>query len=76
MPHNLLNQPLLLQIPQRLPRQTPIDLQTIHERGHSNKAVRLDVFVEFVAGGFVEDDGVVGLVLNYSVGEGGLVLVV
>ena len=64
MSHNLLNLPLLLQIIQRLPRQTAIDLQTIDERGDGDQAVRLDIFIEFVGGGFVEDDGVVGLVLD------------
>ncbi len=64
MPNNLLNLPLLLQIIQRLPRQTAIDLQPIDERGDRDEAVGLHVFVEFVRGGFVEDDGVVGLVLD------------
>jgi len=69
MPHHLLNLPLLLQIIQRLPRQTAIDLQAIDERGDGDEAVRLHVFVEFVRGGFVEDDGVVGLVLDCEVGK-------
>ena len=64
MSHHLLDLPLLLQIIQRLPRQTAIDLQTINERGDGDQAVGLDIFVEFVGGGFVEDDGVVGFVLD------------
>lgn len=64
MPHHLLNLALLLQIIQRLPRQTAVDLQAIDERGDGDEAVGLDVLVEFVGGGFVEDDGVVGLVLD------------
>ena len=64
MPHHLLNLSLLLQIIQRFPRQAPVDLESIHERGDGDEAVGLDVFVEFVRGGFVEDDGVVGLVLD------------
>ena len=80
MPHNLLDLSLLLQIIQRLARQTAIDLETIDERGDGDEAVGLDVFVEFVGGGFVEDDGVVGFVLDCrkrreeSVGVGRVVM--
>lgn len=66
MPHHLLNLPLLLKITQRLPRQGSIDLQPIDERGNGDEAVRLDIFVQFVGGGFVEDDGVVGFVFDFS----------
>ena len=65
VPHNLLNLPLLLQIIQCFPRQTPIDLQPIHQRRHCYQAIRLHVLVEFVRGGFIEDDGVVSFVLDY-----------
>lgn len=65
MPNHLLDLSLLLQIIQRLPCQAAIDLQSVDERGDCDEAVGLDVFVEFVGGGFVEDDGVVGLVLDY-----------
>lgn len=61
---NLLDLALLLQVIQCLPRQTPIDLQSIDKGGDGDEAVGLDVFVEFVRGGFIEDDGVVGLVLD------------
>ena len=64
VPNHLLNLTLLLQVIQCLPCETSIDLQSIDERGDGDQAVRLDVFVEFVGGGFVEDDGVVGFVLN------------
>ena len=65
VPHHLLDLSLLLQVIQRLPRQTAIDLQSIDERGDGDEAVGLHVLVEFVRGGFVQDDGVVGLVLDY-----------
>lgn len=65
MPNHLLNLPLLLQIVQRFPCQAAIDLQSVHERGDCDETVGLDVFVQFVGGGFVEDDGVVGLVLDF-----------
>lgn len=61
---NLLDLALLLQVVQRLPRQTPVDLQSIDKRGDGDEAVGLDIFVKFVRGGFIEDDGVVGLVLD------------
>ena len=64
MPNHLLDLTLLLQIIQRFPREAAIDLQPVHERGDCDEAVGLDVFVEFVRGGFVEDDGVVGFVLD------------
>lgn len=65
MPNHLLDLSLLLQIIQRFPCQAAIDFQSVHEGGDCDKAVGLDVFVEFVGGGFVEDDGVVGLVLDF-----------
>ena len=64
MPHNLLDLALLLQIIQRLPRKAPVDLQAIDEGGDGDETVGLHVFVEFVGGGFVEDDGVVGFVFD------------
>lgn len=66
MSYHLLDLPLLLQIIQCLPCEATIDLQSINEGGDCDEAVGLDVFVEFVGGGFVEDDGVVGLVLDCS----------
>lgn len=65
MSNHLLDLTLLLQVIQRLPCETAIDLQSVHERGHCDETVGLDVLVEFVGGGFVEDDGVVGLVLDF-----------
>lgn len=65
MSNHLLDLSLLLQIIQRLPCETAIDLQSVDKGGNCNEAVGLNVFVEFVGGGFVEDDGVVGLVLDY-----------
>ena len=65
MPNHLLDLTLLLQIIQRFPCEATIDLQPVHEGRDCDETVGLDVFVEFVRGGFVEDDGVVGLVLDY-----------
>ena len=69
MPHHLLDLSLLLQIIQRLPRQTPVNLQPIDQRRYRDQAIRLHVFVKFVGGGFVEDDGVVGFVFNCLEGD-------
>lgn len=65
MSNNLLNQTLLLEIGQRLPRQRAVDLESVDQCGHGDQTVGLDIFLEFVVGGLVEDDGVVGLVLNW-----------
>ena len=64
MSNNLLDLALLLQIVESLARQAAVNLQSIDESGDCDEAVRLDVFVEFVGSGLVEDDGVVGLVLD------------
>ena len=63
--NHLLDLSFLLQIIQRLPCETAIYLQSIHKGGDCDETVGLNVFVEFVGGGFVEDDGVVGLVLDF-----------
>ena len=64
VPNNLLDLSLLFQIIQRLPCQASIDLQSVHKSCYCDEAVGLDVFVEFVGGCFIENDGVVGLVLD------------
>ena len=64
MPHHLLDNTFLLQIVQRLPGQAAIDLQPVDEHGDGDEAVGLDVFVQFVRGGFVQDHGVVGFILD------------
>lgn len=64
MPHHLLNLPLILEIIQRLPRQRPINLQPIDERSDGDEPVGLDVLIQFIRGGFVEDDGMIGFVFD------------
>lgn len=61
---NLLDDALLLQV-----RQTPagngsIDLHSVDENRDGDQAVGLDILVESVGNGLVEDDGVLGLVLD------------
>ena len=69
MPNHLLDLSLLLQVVESLSRQAAVNLQPIDEGGDRDEAVRLHVLVEFVRGGFVEDDGVVGFVLDWRGGE-------
>ena len=66
MPDHFLDLALLLQIIQRFPSKTPVDLETINQRCDGDEAVRLHVLVELVGSGFVEDHGVVGLVLDFD----------
>ena len=61
---DLLDLTLLLEISQSPPCQRTVDLQSVHEGGNGDEAVRLDILVELVGSGLVEDDGVVGLVLD------------
>lgn len=64
MANNLLDLALFLQVLQTCPCQRAIDLESIDESGNGDEAVRLDVLVELIGGGLVEDDGVLGLVLD------------
>lgn len=64
--HNALDRSLLLEIIERLPGQRSVDLEAIDECGDGDEAVRLDFLLELVVGGLVEDNGVVGLVLDCS----------
>lgn len=65
MPNDLPNLPLLLQLGQRLPSEAAVDLEAVNQGSHRDQAVGLDILVELLLGGLVEDNGVVGLVLDY-----------
>lgn len=65
MSHNLLDLSLLFQIVQRLPRKTTINLKSVDKGGNRDEPIRLNIFVEFVGSGFIKDNCVIGLVLNY-----------
>lgn len=54
----------LLKVLQASASQGAVDLKSVDKGGDSDKTVRLDVLVELVRGGLVEDDGVLGLVLD------------
>lgn len=63
---NLLDLALLLKVGERLPGERAVDLQPIDKGGDGDQAVRLDILLELVVGGLVEDNGVLGLVLDCS----------
>lgn len=63
-----LDHALLLEVSKALSRQRAVDLQSVDEGGDGDEAVRLHILVELVRGGLVEDDGVLGLVLDLSLG--------
>lgn len=66
---DLLDLSLLLKVGKRPPGEGAVDLQTVDEGGNGDEAVRLDILLELVGGGLVEDDGVLGLVLDCSTRE-------
>jgi hypothetical protein len=56
----------LLEVSDALAGQRAVDLKTVDEGGDGHKTVGLDILVELVRGGLVEDDGVLGLVLDLA----------
>ncbi len=64
VPNNLLDLALLLEVGERLPCERAVDLQSVDEGGDGDEAVGLDILLELVGGGLVEDNCVVGLVLD------------
>lgn len=63
-----LDHALLLEVPDALPRERAVDLHAVDEGGNGHEPVGLDILVELVGGGLVEDDGVLGLVLDLALG--------
>jgi hypothetical protein len=61
---NLLDLTVCLEVGERFPCKRAVDLQTIDEDGDGDEAVGLDILLELVVGLLVEDNGVVGLVLD------------
>lgn len=66
MTDNLLDLALLLKVGEGLAGERAVDLQTVDKGGDGDQAVGLDLLLETVRGGLVEDDGVLGLVLDCS----------
>jgi len=69
---NLLDLAVLLEVGERFPCKRAVDLQAIDEGGNGDEAVGLDILLELVVGLLVEDDSVVGLVLDYVTVSGDL----
>ena len=66
MLNNGLDQALLLEVRDAPPREGAVDLHAVDEGGDGHEPVGLDILVELVGGGLVEDDGVLGLVLDLA----------
>lgn len=66
MSDNLLDLSPLLKVGEGLAGKRAVDLQTVDENGDGHKTVRLDILLETVVGGLIENDGVLGLVLDYG----------
>lgn len=63
-----LDHALLLEVVEALAGQRAVDLHAVDESGDGDEAVGLDILVELLRGGLVEDDGVLGLVLDLALG--------
>lgn len=61
---------LLLQVLQALASQRAVDLQSVNQGGDGDETVGLDVLVQLLGGGLVENDGVLGLVLDCRQAKG------
>jgi hypothetical protein len=68
--NDLLDLAVLLEISKRFACKRAVDLQAIDEGGNGNEAVGLDILLELVVGLLVEDDSVLGLVLDYTLVSG------
>lgn len=64
MTDNLLDLTVGLEVVEGLACERTVDLEAIDEGGDGDQAVRLDILVELVGDALVEDDSVLGLVLD------------
>jgi hypothetical protein len=65
--NDLLDLSLLLKISEGPAGQAAIDLQTVDKGGDGDQAVGLDILLESLGSLLLKDDGVLGLVLDYTV---------
>lgn len=65
MANNLLDLTALLEVGEGLAGKAAVDLETVDEGGNGDQTVGLNILVELLGSGLVEDDGVLGLVLDY-----------
>lgn len=68
MSDDRLDDALLLEVVEALSCQRAVDLHSVDEGGDGDEAVSLHILVELVGSGLVEEDGVLGLVLDFSLG--------
>lgn len=66
MANNLLDLAALLQLSESLASQAAVDLETVDKRGNGDQTEVLDILLETLGGLFLEDDSVVGLVLDWG----------
>lgn len=66
MMHNPLNRPIRLQMSNRSPCETAVDLQPFDEDGDGDESECRDFLDNPVEEGFVEGDGVLSLILDFS----------
>ena len=64
MANNLLDHTALLKVVQDSTGKAAVDLVTVDEGRDGDQAVGLDILVELLSSGLLEDDGVLGLVLD------------
>lgn len=64
MTDDLLDLALLLEVGKSPAGERAVDLEAVDKDGDSHQAVGLDILLELVGDGLVEDDGVLGLVLD------------
>lgn len=63
---NGLDDALLLKVGKALAGERSVDLHAVDEDSDGNQAVGRNVLVELLGGGLVEEDGVLGLVLDLA----------
>lgn len=63
--NNLLDDALLLKVGQTSASNGSVDLHSVDKNGDGDETVGLDILVKLVGGGLIEEDGVLGLVLNW-----------
>lgn len=62
--NDLLDLAVSLKVVESLAGKAAVDLETIDKGGDSDQTVGLDILLKLVVGGLVENDGVLGLVLD------------
>jgi hypothetical protein len=61
---DLLDLASLLEVGKSTASQAAVDLETVDQGGDGHEAVGLDILVELLKGGLLEDNGVLSLVLD------------